>query len=324
MAQVGSQAASPFRTDHATVPGEVERLEPGIRAITAPNASPMTFTGTRSYLVGEGTVALIDPGPDIAVHGRAIRAALAPGERISHILVTHSHVDHSPLARRIAAETGAPVHGFGAHGAGMRPAMAEMAAEAGRAGESLGGGEGADTGFAPDVALADGAIVEGDGWRLTALHTPGHLSNHLCFALEGGGAQAGAVFSGDHVMGWATTLVSPPEGDLTAFMASLRRLAGRSDRVYHPGHGAPVADPAGVVAHILAHREMRESQIRTALRDGPADAVTLARRIYIDLDARLLPAATRNVLAHLLDLSERGLAAPEGAPGAAARFGLTP
>lgn len=301
--------ASPFRTDHAPVPGAVERLAPGVRAVTAPNAGPMTFTGTRSYIVGEGEVALIDPGPEDPAHLAALMAAVA-GETVSHILVTHSHADHSPLARAVAARTGAPVLGFGPHGAGMR---AEMSALGG-----LGGGEGADRGFSPDRTLGHGESVAGPGWRLTALHTPGHLSNHLSFALEG----AGAVFTGDHVMGWATTLVSPPEGNLTDFMASLRLMRGRADRVYYPGHGAPVEDPAGLVAHVLSHRQGREGQILAALEDGPADAAALTARIYADVDARLHGAAARNVLAHLLDLSERGVVAPEGALSAEARFRL--
>ncbi|WP_232830597.1 MBL fold metallo-hydrolase [Oceanicella sp. SM1341] len=305
--------ASPFRTDHAPVHGAVERLAPGIRAVTAPNAGPMTFTGTRSYLVGEGELALIDPGPDSEAHFRALAAVLEAGERISHILVTHSHVDHSPLAARMRALTGAPVLAFGPHGAGMSPQMRSLTAS----GTDLGGGEGADTGFAPDITLEDGAQVRGAGWTLTALHTPGHLSNHLSFALEG----EGALFSGDHVMGWATTLVSPPEGDLAAFMASLRRLAVRGeDRVYYPGHGAPVEDPAALVSHVLAHREGREAQIREALDAGPATPAALAARIYAGLDPRLLPAAERNVLAHLLDLAARGAVAPEGELSAGAVF----
>ncbi|MEM9049078.1 MAG: MBL fold metallo-hydrolase [Pseudomonadota bacterium] len=301
--------ASPFSTDHAPIPGAVERLEPGLRAITAPNAGPMTFTGTRSYLVGVGAVALIDPGPEDRAHFDALFAALDTGERISHIFVTHSHVDHAPLARAVAVATGAKIYAFGPHGTGMRPAMAALVAAA--AGD-LGGGEGADRAFDPDVSLADGDVVAGAGWQITALHTPGHLSNHLCFALAGDGIAPGGVLSGDHVMGWATTLVSPPDGDLSAFMASLRRMATRKDRVYFPGHGAPVGAPGKLIAHILAHRAGREAQIVEALGDGAASAPTLAARIYREVDPRLLPAATRNVLAHLLDLTERGVAGPLG------------
>jgi hydroxyacylglutathione hydrolase len=274
----------------------------------------MTFTGTRTYLVGEGEVAVIDPGPMDPAHLAAIRAALGPGERVAAILLTHTHEDHSPLARPLARLTGAPVLGFGPHGAGVSPAMAALAAS----GAPIGGGEGADRATVPDRCLADGETVAVAGWALTALWTPGHLSNHLAFALEG----TGIVFSGDHVMGWATTLVSPPEGDLTAFMASLRRMQGRADRRYLPGHGAPVEDPAALVAHILAHREGREAQILAALADGPADPAALTARIYRDVDPRLHPAAARNVLAHLIDLSGRGLVRAEGGIAAAARFRL--
>lgn len=303
-------AGTPFRTDHRPVPGAVERVAPLVRAVTAGNAGPMTFTGTRTYLVGEGAVAVIDPGPPDPAHLAAIRAALAPGERVSHILVTHSHADHSPLARPLAGLTGAPVLAFGPHGAGMSAAMRGLLA----AGADLGGGEGADEGFVPDATLADGERVEGEGWALTALATPGHLSNHLAFALEG----TGIVFTGDHVMGWATTLVSPPEGDLGAFMASLARMLARHDRLYLPGHGAPVEEPRALVEHIRDHRLGRERDIRAALAEGPATVASLTARIYRAVDPRLHPAAARNVLAHLLDLAERGLAAaPDGiGPGA--------
>lgn len=307
--------AAPFQTDHHVVPGEVEQPEPGIRIVTAPNAGPMTFTGTRSYIVGRGEVAVIDPGPDDPAHLRAILAALEPGERVRHILVTHSHADHAPLARGLSRLTGAPVLAFGPHGAGMRPALAALARRGG-----LGGGEGADRDFAPDIRLAHGQTVEGRGWALTALHTPGHLSNHLCFVLE----DSGAVFTGDHVMGWATTLISPPDGDLTAFMDSLRLMQGRADRIYYPGHGAPVQDPAGLVAHILRHRAAREAQIRAALAEAPDTPAGLVARIYADVDPALHRAAARNVLAHLLDLVERGLAEAEGEPGPEARFRPTP
>ncbi|HEU0222835.1 MAG TPA: MBL fold metallo-hydrolase [Paracoccaceae bacterium] len=309
-------AEDPFRRDHAPVPGRVERLHPLVRTVTAANAGPMTFTGTRSYLVGEGEVALIDPGPDHPAHLRALLAALGPGERIAHILVTHSHADHSPLARAVQDATGAPILAFGAHGEGMSPDMRRLA----ESGAALGGGEGADRDFRPDRRLADQETVEGPGWALTALHLPGHLSNHLGFALE----RTGLLFTGDHVMGWATTIVSPPDGDLTAFLASLRRLQAREDRLYLPGHGPPVEEPAKLVTHILAHREGRERQILEALAEGPADPDGLAARLYHEVDPRLLPAAARNVFAHLIDLAVRGRVEAEGAIAARSRFRLLP
>ena len=278
------------------VPGAADAIAPGLRRVLAPNPSPMTFRGTNSYILGEGRVAVIDPGPDLPGHLEALLAALAPGESVSHIFVTHSHLDHSPLARPLAAATGAPVLAFGESAAGRRGDLVALA--------GLGGGEGVDTGFSPDLRLSDGDTVEGAGWRLTAIHTPGHMGNHLCFAWET------ALFTGDHVMGWASSMVSPPDGDLGAFMASLNRLAARPERVLYPGHGAPVPDGPARIAELLAHRRAREAQILEALAAGPATPAAIARAIYTDTPPALLPAATRNVLAHLIELTDKSLAAP--------------
>ncbi len=307
----------PFDRDSTVEHGTAEAVAPGVRRITARNPSPFTFTGTRSYVVGEGEVALIDPGPDDPAHVAAILGALAPGEEITHILVTHSHRDHSGAVPAVAAATGAPVLAFGPHGAGLSPTMQRLA----RSGASLGGGEGGDPAFVPDRALADGTAIEGPGWRLTALHTPGHLSNHLSFALEASGAR-GVVFTGDTVMGFATTLVSPPDGDMAAFMASLERLAGRDDRLYLPGHGHPVRNPRAMLAWQIRHRQERFDQILLALARGPADAATLARGIYTEVDPALLPAATRNVLASLIGLADQGRVRPLGPMAADTRFEL--
>jgi len=292
-------------------PGLAETLEPGLRRILAPNPSPMTFRGTNTYLLGEGRVAVIDPGPDRPGHLEAILAALAPGETVSHILVTHSHVDHSPLARPLALATGAPVCAFGDSRAGMR---ADMAALSGAG--VTGGGEGVDRDFRPDETLADGEEIAGDGWRVTALWTPGHMGNHMSFAW------GDAVFSGDHVMGWASSMVSPPDGDLTAFMASCRRLAERADRVFYPGHGAPVPDPAARLGWLTRHRETRTAQLRAALAEAPGTVPELTVRIYTDIDPRLLPAAERNVFAHLIDLARKGEVTAEPELALAARFAL--
>jgi glyoxylase-like metal-dependent hydrolase (beta-lactamase superfamily II) len=305
----------PFDRDSSVAYGAAEPVAPGVRRTTANNHSAFTFTGTRSYLVGGaggrgrrgGEVAVIDPGPDDPAHVAAILAALAPGERITHVLVTHSHRDHSGAVPAIVAATGAPVLAFGPHGAGLSPTMRRLA----RSGARLGGGEGGDAGFAPDRTLADGEAVEGAGWRLVALHTPGHLSNHLSFALEAPEA-AGVVFTGDTVMGFATTLVSPPEGDMAAFIASLERLAARDDRLYLPGHGHPVRDPRAMLSWQIRHRQERFDQILAALAHGPADAATLARAIYTEVDPALLPAAARNVLASLIGLADQGRVRPLG------------
>lgn len=290
-------------------PGRVERVAEGLRRVLAPNPSPLTFRGTNSWIVGDGDVAVIDPGPAMPSHLDALLAALEPGERVSHILVTHAHADHSPLARPLSEATGAPVHAFGPALAGRSAVMASLAAR-----EVLGGGEGLDAGFVPDEALPDGAVVEGQGWRITAIHTPGHFGNHLSFLW------GDHLFSGDQVMGWATSLVSPPDGDLADYMASLDRLAGLAARVAHPGHGPDIADPTARIAELAAHRRGRESQIRAALAEAPGTAADLARRIYTDTPEALLPAAARNVLAHLIDLTGRGQAAPQGALSAAAVF----
>jgi hydroxyacylglutathione hydrolase len=307
--------ANPFNTDPTATYGTPVEVAPGIRRITCNNPSPYTFTGTQSYLVGSGDLALIDPGPADTAHLNAILSAIGPGQRISHILVTHTHRDHSPGAGVIARETGAPTHAFGSHGAGMSETMRMLQ----ESGADIGGGEGADPDFRPDHVLADGDAVTGEDWTLTAIHTPGHLSNHLSFALEG----QDTVFTGDMVMGFATTLVSPPEGDMAAFMASLDRLAERtSDTLYLPGHGHPVEDPMGMLAHQRTHRQTRFDQILSALEDGPSDAATLTRTIYTDVDPKLLPAAARNVLASLIGLADQGVVVSEGAISADASFRL--
>lgn len=278
------------------------RLNPGLRRVTAPNPSPMTFTGTQTYLLGDGEVVVIDPGPALPAHLDAIRAALDPGERVVQILVTHSHLDHSPLARPLAEITGAPVLAAGPSDWGRSPAMEALAAAG-----AVGGGEGVDTDFRPDVAIFEGDTLDGPWGRIEVLETPGHMANHLSFAW------AGALFSGDLVMGWSTSLVSPPDGDMTAFYASVARLAARDDRVFYPGHGDAVTAPQARAAELIAHRRGREAQILDTLaQTGPASATALARAIYTDVQPALLPAAARNVLAHLIDLSERALIAPQG------------
>ena len=276
------------------VPGQVDQLAPGIRRILAPNPSPMTFRGTNTYLLGTGEVAVVDPGPPIAAHLDAILTALAPGERISHIFVTHSHIDHSPLAPALAEKTGARVHAFGNSLAGRSEFMQRLA-ESG----DLGGGEGVDAGFKPDVLLADGDQISAGDWHVTALWTPGHFSNHMCFATNFG------LFSGDHIMGWASTMVSPPDGDLTAFMASAQRLLTRDDQVYYPGHGAPILSPQDRVQWLLDHRNARKAEILSLLVQGANTIDQLTARIYTETPKALHPAAARNVFAHLIDLQQQ-------------------
>ena len=302
----------PFNKDPAVEYGLPVGVAPGVRRVTCPNPSAYTFTGTQSYLVGEGEVALIDPGPDRAEHMDALMEALRPGERIAQILVTHTHGDHSPGAAVMAERTGAPVWAYGPHGAGISETMQALVDQ----GAEIGGGEGGDPHFDPHHTLAEGESVTGSGWSLTALHTPGHLSNHHCFVLDG----TGIVFSGDMVMGFATTLVSPPDGDMAAFMASLDKLAARDDRVYLPGHGHAVENPGQMVRYQIGHRQRRFDQILAALEDGPRDAATLTREIYTDVDPALLGAAQRNVLASLIGLADQGRVKAEGGVSVEAVF----
>ena len=289
--------------------GQADLLEPRLRRIVAPNPSPMTYRGTNTYLIGTTDIAVIDPGPDSPAHLEAILAAIEPGQRISHVIVTHTHLDHSPLARPLADRSGAPVYAFGDATAGRSPIMDELASAG-----LMGGGEGVDHDFEPDHLIADGDVIVGDGWALEALHTPGHIGNHLSLAY------GDACLTADHVMGWATSLVSPPDGDLTDFMASCQRLADRDWRVFYPGHGAPITEPHARLSWLVAHRKSREASILEALRKQDATAAELAAAIYTETPPALLGAAMRNVLAHLVDLTGRGLVSPMGALHAEVRF----
>ncbi|WP_428928725.1 MBL fold metallo-hydrolase [Marinibacterium sp. SX1] len=281
--------------------GTAQELQPGLRRILADNPSPMTYRGTNTYLLGNSDLAVIDPGPDAPGHLDAILAAVGPGQRISHIVITHSHRDHSTLAVPLARATGAPVLAFGDATAGRSAIMADLAASG-----LGGGGEGLDAGFVPDVTLADGALIEGAGWTLEVIHTPGHLGNHISLAL------GDACLTGDHVMGWASSIVSPPDGDVGDFMASCTRLKSRDWRVFYPGHGAPVTDPAGRLDWLMDHRRKRESAILGALAFSAATPQVLAARIYTETPRRMLGMATRNVFAHLVDLKQRQLITHDG------------
>ncbi|MBA3911913.1 MAG: MBL fold metallo-hydrolase [Rhodobacter sp.] len=281
---------------------------PQIRCLTADNPSPLTGAGTNTYLLGSAEIAVIDPGPDLPGHLIAILGALAPGERVTRIVVTHAHRDHSALAPRLAAATGAEVLAFGPALSGRSPLMTRLAPDLPASGEGL------DLGFQPDTLLADNDRVTGPDWELAALHTPGHLGGHLCLAL------GDTLFSGDHVMGWSTTLISPPDGDMAAYMASLRRLQSGPWQRFLPGHGDPVEDPAARMAELVAHRLGREGAILAQLAENPATIPDLARRIYRDTPVQLLPAAERNVLAHLIDLASRNLVTASPALHPAALF----
>ncbi|MEP2717509.1 MBL fold metallo-hydrolase [Pseudophaeobacter sp.] len=281
--------------------GVPEQLEPGVRRLLAPNPSPMTYRGTNTYLIGTTELAVIDPGPDMPAHLEAIMAACLPGQTISHIIVTHSHLDHSPLARTLSARCGAPVYAYGTASTG-RSAVMQGLVEAGMSS----GGEGIDHSFTPDRLLADGDLLTGADWQLEVIHTPGHLGNHIALAL------GDACFTADHVMGWASSLVSPPDGDLTDFMASCARLRARDWRVFYPGHGGTVSAPQQRLDWLITHRNSRETDILSNLNQAPASPAELARTIYTETPEALLPAAERNVFAHLVDLVGRGKVAPLG------------
>ncbi|MCU0887225.1 MAG: MBL fold metallo-hydrolase [Rubritepida sp.] len=285
----------PFLREDALAPGAVERVAPGVRRVLCNNPGPFTWRGTNSWIIGGGgSVAVLDPGPEDAGHLAALLAA-TEGERITHILVSHTHRDHSPGAAALQAATGAPTYGFGPH---LTPREQ--------------GGEGGDHGFLPDVRVADGEAIEGDGWRLTALHTPGHCGNHLCFALDG----TGVLFSADHVMSWSTSVVSPPDGSMRAYMASLAKLRARegTDRLYLPGHGPPLPEPMPFLDALALHRQRREARIVAALRaQGPMTLEALVGPVYGPMDPKLINAAARSLLAQLILLEEEGAATRDGA-----------
>ncbi len=273
----------------------------GLRRILAPNPSPMTGNGTNSYLLGTQDIALIDPGPDDEAHLQAILSAIGPRARISHIVVTHAHRDHSALARRMAAATGAPVLAFGDAVAGRSAIMEDLARRDKRA-----GGEGSDTTFRPDRAVSDGETIETSEWTLNVLHTPGHFGNHICLRW------GDHLFSGDHVMGWSTSVVAPPDGDMAAYMTSLDKIEAQKASILWPGHGDPVSAPAFRISELRLHRRARAVAILGELRKGTSTARDIARRIYVDTPKSLLGAASYNVFAHLIEMMQLNLAQPQG------------
>jgi glyoxylase-like metal-dependent hydrolase (beta-lactamase superfamily II) len=294
----------PFHREFAFEYGKLEPVAPGIRRIVANNPGPFTFRGTGTYVVGEGEVAVIDPGPDLAEHVDALLASLAQ-ERITHILVTHTHRDHSPAAAAVKAATGASTYGFGPHAGGRRGDAAVFE-------------EGGDWDFAPDIVIKDGDEIAGAGWRFEAVHTPGHTSNHLCFALP----DQGILFSGDHVMGWSTSVIAPPDGDMAAYMASLDKLLHRHDAVYWPTHGPAITEPKEHVRAFIAHRREREAGVIACLEAGVGHIDAMVERLYVGLNPNLKRAAGRSLLAHLIDLTGRSAVFCEGAPTLDATYRL--
>ena len=299
-------------TASAPPPGAVTELEPGLRSILAPNPGPMTHWGTHTFIVGRRRVAVVDPGPDSNAHLAAILAATR-GETITDILITHAHLDHTALTPRLVAATGAKVSAFGPPAAGRAPLMQKLALS-----ETIAGGEGVDRDFMPDQELREGSRIEGETWSLTALHTPGHFAGHLAFDT------GSALLTGDHVMAWASSLVSPPDGSIADFRATSHRLKTIRGRRFFPSHGPEIADPPARLDWLIRHRQSREEMILTAMTSGASTLGDITRAAYTDIPARMLPAAARNVLAHLIDLYERKLidAAPDLTTEA--RFHLRP
>jgi hydroxyacylglutathione hydrolase len=296
---VSTEDDIPFNRNFPLAPGVVDEVVPGVRRILCNNPSPFTFTGTVSYIVGRGNVAIIDPGPDDEAHAKALLDAVR-GETVTHILVTHTHRDHSPNAARLAAATGAKVYAEGPHRA-SRPAYASET----RTTES-----GGDWDFRPDVILKDGEIIRGDGWTLEAISTPGHTANHMAFAWP----ERKLMFIGDHVMGWSTSIVAPPDGSMVDYMASLEKLTHRDEQLYFSGHGPEIPDAVRFVKFLIRHRKAREVSILHRLAKGEADIPTIVRASYIGIDPRLMGAAGYSVLAHLEDLVARGVVATDGDP----------
>jgi glyoxylase-like metal-dependent hydrolase (beta-lactamase superfamily II) len=286
----------PFVRDMDFAYGEPQQVSPLIRRVIANNPGPFTFRGTGVYIVGVsgGEVAVIDPGPDLPEHVAALKAALA-GDTVTHIFVTHRHLDHAPAARPLAEATGARIY---ASGVTPKFSADDFVAEAGD-----------DLGFKPDVAVKDGERFSSAGWTLEALMTPGHTSDHMCLALP----EENALFSGDHIMGWSTTVVSPPDGDMESYLASLDKVYARAFAALWPTHGPPVRDVAAFIEKYRAHRLDREAQILGQIRAGRSRIMEMVEAIYVDVDKRLYPAAAHSVLAHLIMLVNRGLVSADSA-----------
>jgi glyoxylase-like metal-dependent hydrolase (beta-lactamase superfamily II) len=285
----------PFERNFDPKPDEVQQVSPLVRRVLAPNPGPFTFTGTCTYIIGRGDVAILDPGPDNAVHVAALLHA-TKRERVTHMVITHTHRDHAPASRALQDATGAQI-------VGCRPYVPRQANA-----KASGLDSAHDTDYRPARVLADGETLEGDGFTLEAIATPGHASNHLAFALR----EENALFSGDHVMGWSTSIVAPPDGSMSDYMQSLEKLRTRPEQIYWPGHGGPVRDPQRYLRALIHHRHQREAAILSRIGAGDTLITEMVERIYEGLDARLKGAAALSVLAHLEDLVARGAVRADG------------
>ena len=322
-----------FNRDFKPTYGQVDEISPLVRRVVAENPNPFTFTGTGVYIIGRGNVAVVDPGPTLDVHLDAVLGALGPDERVTHLLITHTHTDHTAGVPKLLERTGATTYGFGPHGdvpdedpldkvtfdeyftaeekSTIEKEWAEIPDELKR--------EGPDQDFVPDVAVGDGDEIAGDGWTVEVVHTPGHTSNHVCFALK----EEKVLFTGDHVMGWATSVISPPDGDLFDYLNSLRKLLEREDERFWPTHGPAIEDPKTYVQSFLDHRLSREAQIVTALEQGPSTIKEIVPPMYADVDKRLWRAAANSVFSHLLALHREGRAVADPDPSLTATWTLS-
>jgi hydroxyacylglutathione hydrolase len=289
----------PFDKNLDLTPESVDEVVPGVRRVMCDNPGPFTFKGTLSYIIGRGKVAIVDPGPDDPRHIGALLDAVR-NETVTHIFVTHTHRDHSPAVPAIKKATGATVYAEGPHRAARPLHIGELNPL-----DSSG-----DRNFRPDVALKDGEVVAGDGWAIEAVATPGHTANHMAYALK----DNSVLFAGDHVMGWSTSIVAPPDGAMSDYMASLHKLTGRSEQTYLPGHGPAIPNAGRFVNYYILHRKAREDSILHRLAKGATDIPTIVRAIYIGIDPRLTGAAGLSVLAHMEDLVTRGLVESDGQP----------
>ncbi|MES1197138.1 MAG: MBL fold metallo-hydrolase [Pseudomonadota bacterium] len=294
----------PFVRDMDFAYGAPQQMSPRIRRVVANNPGPFTFTGTGVYIIGQGEVAVIDPGPDEPAHLAALEHAIGD-ERVTHIFVTHRHLDHSPAARPLAELTGAKIY---ASGIAPRVSADDFVAEAGD-----------DLSFKPDVVAKDGDVFSGPGWKLEALMTPGHTSDHMCLALH----EENALFSGDHIMGWSTTVISPPDGDMDAYLDSLIRVEVRNFATLWPTHGPSVREVRTFIQSYYRHRIDRENQVLAQLADGPHRIMEMVPIIYADVDKRLWPAAAHSVLAHMIRLVKNGRVTCEGAPDVNSLYALS-
>ncbi len=289
--------AIPFVREMTFEYGVLAEVAPGLRRMVVENPGGFTFHGTNTYVIGSGDVAVVDPGPLNDAHFEALTRALE-GESVSHILLTHTHMDHSPAAKPLKEKTGARTFAFGPHGSGKLDTGIQVEA-------------GGDMDFVPDVTIKHGEVIQGGDWEVECVFTPGHTSNHMCFALPG---KAGLI-TGDHVMGWSTSVISPPDGDMKAYMESLDLLVERGDKVLWPAHGDAIRDPAPFLKEFIAHRHAREAQIAECIRDDLNDIRTMVKRMYADVDERLHRPAAMSVLAHLQHMVATGRATCDGEPG---------